>query len=403
MARQYESTHRHISVRANLSTCSPTLWIALGECQSKCEHVARTPLRPDTASALNAVYLAKGVLATTAIEGNTLSEEEVLRHIGGSLSLPPSRQYLADEIDRILAGCQRIAAESVQGPTAPLTVAQIMQLNLEVLGGLAVDPDVVPGRIREHSVTVGRYRAAPAEDCEYLLDRLCGWLNGPDFIAAVADQETVFALIKAIIAHLYVAWIHPFGDGNGRTARMLEFLILTRSGVPAISAHLLSDHYNRTRSVYYRELDRASRTGEVVPFIHYAVQGFRDGLREQLDKVWEQQHDITWRSYVHEFFRDKEHTPAGIRRRQLALDLSRHPLPVRREDLPGVSARMAAAYATIGPRTVDRDVSFLVSSGLVVRSAAGLEANKGIIHGFVSPRAVTNRSAAAEYPHPAVG
>ncbi len=38
-----------------------------------------------------------------------------------------------------------------------------------------------------------------------------------------------------------MAWIHPFGDGNGRTARLLEFLILARCGmVPLPAAHLLS-------------------------------------------------------------------------------------------------------------------------------------------------------------------
>ena len=37
-------------------------------------------------------------------------------------------------------------------------------------------------------------------------------------------------LVRAMMAHLYLAWIHTFGDGNGRTARLLEFLILARSG-----------------------------------------------------------------------------------------------------------------------------------------------------------------------------
>jgi Fic family protein len=80
-------------------------------------------------------------------------------------------------------------------------------------------------------VVVGNYRAAPAEDCKYLLDRLVDWLNGPTFVHA--DPEIQFALIlaKAVYAHLYLAWIHPFGDGNGRTARLLEFVILASSGL----------------------------------------------------------------------------------------------------------------------------------------------------------------------------
>ncbi len=79
------------------------------------------------------------------------------------------------------------------------------------------------------------------------------------------------------MAHLYIAWIHPFGDGNGRTARFLEVKILLRAGIPTVAAHLLSNHYNATRSAYYRQLQRASASGGyVAPFIQYALQGFID-------------------------------------------------------------------------------------------------------------------------------
>ena len=36
--------------------------------------------------------------------------------------------------------------------------------------------------------------------------------------------------MSALLAHLYIAWIHPFADGNGRTARLLEYLILDSFG-----------------------------------------------------------------------------------------------------------------------------------------------------------------------------
>ena len=77
----------------------------LGECKSKFEHIAGTPLQPDIAENLHYLYLAKGILGTTAIEGNTLSEEEALRFLDGKLSLPPSREYLAQELKNIEAAC----------------------------------------------------------------------------------------------------------------------------------------------------------------------------------------------------------------------------------------------------------------------------------------------------------
>jgi len=41
--------------------------------------------------------------------------------------------------------------------------------------------------------------------------------------------------------------IHPFGDSNGRTARLIEFYILLRAGLPDMVSHILSNHYNDTR------------------------------------------------------------------------------------------------------------------------------------------------------------
>ena len=60
---------------------------------------------------------------------------------------------------------------------------------------------------------------------------MCDWLDGPGFSGDGATRVPV-AIIKASLVHLYLAWIHPFGDGNGRTARLCEFLVLVTSGVP---------------------------------------------------------------------------------------------------------------------------------------------------------------------------
>ena len=144
----------------------------------------------------------------------------------------------------------------------------ICDLNRRLLDGLEseLDDSTVPDQLRTHSVVVGRYRGAPAEDCELLLARLCEWLEGPDFRSPETEIGFALMLVRAAVAHLYIAWIHPFGDGNGRTARLVELLILARSGqVPFPAAHLLSNHYNLTRDRYYRELDRAGRNGSEHP------------------------------------------------------------------------------------------------------------------------------------------
>ena len=102
--RTFERTHSWITFSADLRRAPAPLWLLLGECQSKCEHVSGMPLRPDTARDLYELSLARGAQATTAIEGNTLSEGEVLGQVRGTLKLPPSREYLGQETKNIIDG-----------------------------------------------------------------------------------------------------------------------------------------------------------------------------------------------------------------------------------------------------------------------------------------------------------
>jgi Fic family protein len=385
--RTYEKTHPWLKFSADFRHAPPPFWMTLGECQSKCEHIAGVPLQPETAQELYRVYLAKGVLATTAIEGNTLSEEEVLRHLDGKLELPPSRDYLRQEIVNIIEGCNAIL-EDVRLQHAPMiSPRRIMDLHRTVLRKLTTEDDVVRGEIRTKSVGVARYRGAPAEDCEFLLARLCEWLNGDDFKPA-PGQGIAFATLKAILAHLYLAWIHPFADGNGRTARLLEFQILIASGVPAPAAHLLSNHYNQTRTEYYRQLDAASRSGgEVIPFATYAIEGFLDGLRSQLQRIRTQQWDVAWDNFVHEAFKDKN-SPGEKRRRDLVLDLSKQPEPLPLGKLTEISPRIAAAYARKTGKTLSRDLTALLQMNLLQRDNDGkYKARKEVILAFLPPRA----------------
>lgn len=358
----------------------------LGECQSKCDHLARAPLRPETAEQLHQIYLAKGILATTAIEGNTLTEEQVRQHVEGKLQVPVSKKYLQREVDNILRACNGITDLVHSGRTPDLDLARVKGLNAQVLKDLELAEDVHAGEIRTHSVGIGNvYRGAPPEDCEYLLDRLCAWLNSDTFKPTdeLREYAIAFALLRAVIAHLYLAWIHPFGDGNGRTARLVEFQILISSGVPAPGAHLLSNHYNATRTEYYRQLSLASKSaGNALPFLSYAVQGFLDGLRQQLEFIWDQNYDVVWRNYVHETFRDKAGA-ANERRRHLILDLSRQAAPVPRQRLSEISTRLAKAYARKTDKTLSRDVNILRDMGLLEEEAKGYRAHKELILAFL--------------------
>ena len=342
------------------------------------------PLLPDVAEYLNQVFLAKGALATTAIEGNTLSEEDALELVKGELDLPPSKEYLGQEIKNIVNACNMVADTVLSGELTELNLEGIRELNTHVLHNLPLREDVSPGQIREYDVGVGLYRGATPQDCEFLLKQLCSWLNGESFLSG-KERRIASGTLKAIVAHLYMAWIHPFGDGNGRTARLIECQFLLSSGIPMAAAHLFSNHYNQTRTEYYRQLDQASSSGgEFVPFIKYALQGFINGLDEQIQTIKAQQILVHWINYVHNQFRDKD-SPTHIRRRRLAIDLTESTKPVPVAELRHISPRIAEAYAGKTDRTIRRDVDALAEMGLLKRSDEGVEIRRELMSAFVSP------------------
>lgn len=355
----------------------------LGEARSKIAHVAGSLLNPRVAREMHIVYLTKGALATTAIEGNTLSEDEARRRVERELDLPPSREYLGREIDNVVAAYNGIRDELVAGVAPPMSRATIEGYNRVILDGLELDEGVVPGEIPAHSVAVGGYLGAPREDCGFLLDRLAEWLNGSDFVPRSAGWELPMAIVKAIVAHLYIAWIHPFGDGNGRTARMMELRILLEAGVPTPATHLLSNHYNQTRTEYYRQLREASRgDGDVLPFIRYALQGFVDGLREQLDTIRAQQFADRWEQYVYEQF-GRTTTTARMRQRQLVLDMSKADVaPLAKQELRALSPGLVEMYHGKTDKTLTRDINALLSMELIRRRGGGYIPNKQIIEAF---------------------
>jgi len=263
-----------ISFTINLTKLQWQSWIRLGECVSKCEHLKSVPLKPHVRDLLHQIYLAKGVHATTAIEGNTLTEQQIQDLISDKLKLPPSKQYLEQEAKNIIEACNEIAGDITKGNFSDITVDKIGRYNAQVLANnVPHDEAAIPGEIRTHNVIVGnRYRAPDAKEVPLLIEKFCKWMNGPDFVNETMPLH--FAIIKSIISHLYLAWIHPFGDGNGRVARLLEFAILLNSGVPSPAAHLLSNHYNMTRLNITINWIRPAKPGMPKIFCHTRFRVF---------------------------------------------------------------------------------------------------------------------------------
>jgi Fic family protein len=187
------------------------------------------------------------------------------------------------------------------------------------------------------------------------------------------------------MGHLYLAWIHPFGDGNGRTARAFELRILMNGRIPAIASHLLSNFYNETRSEYYERLKETSRNGSGNPaaFISYALQGFVDELDKQIKIVLEEQLDIIWSNFIYTKFSD-ESSPSKLRKRDLLLDISKNKLPLDKDELRlRLSVQTLSLYGEKSSMTFYRDIKQLVSQKYLKDENGKIRANKEQLQGFL--------------------
>jgi Fic family protein len=381
------TSHPFLTFDFDMREVDRQTWMLLGEAMSKCQHLASSPLKPRAAQDLASVYLARGVRATTAIEGNTLSDDEVKKIVDeGSANVPESRAYLEREVQNVLGAVREIDAALRAGRRLPLDAARIRDLNHQVLDGVPDKPEVVPGEYRQHSVAVGTYRAPDWPEVPEAVDRLVTWLAemraqaGPE---AAVRERFVAAVRAAVLAHLYIAWIHPFGNGNGRTARLVEVQILSESGiVPLVATNLLSDYYNKTRELYYLKLDEAQR--DVFAFVKYAVAGFTDELRDQIAVVQRESLAIHWESWVYETFREKPSTEARDRQRVLALALSGDEWTTA-EQATRLTTELAYRYGRAGERTPARDLNDLVKMGIAARTGRRYRARRELVESFRPP------------------
>ncbi|ABJ76616.1 Fic family protein [Leptospira borgpetersenii] len=229
----------------------------------------------------------------------------------------------------------------------------------------------IPGEFRKQNVTVGHvYKAPDYRDVESLIDSFCEW-SKLEFHYEKGQTFSV-AIIQEIVSHVYIAWIHPFGDGNGRTARLLEFYLLLRAGVPDIAAHILSNFYNSMRSEYYRKLDETSKNGgDLTHFINYALQGFKDGLQEVFNIVNQNQVELAWKNYVNETFKTNDFSGKSniVNNRRLALVLS---MNLENEyafkEISEINEILQLQYVGKSKRTLLRDIEALLDMKLIVET-----------------------------------
>jgi Fic family protein len=197
------------------------------------------PLSPEALSNLEHYYDVEITYTSNAIEGNTLSPVETTLVIeqGVTISGKPLKDHLEaiDHYDAI-----RYVRELARQRT-PLTESDVRNLHRLVVQRSRPD---IAGRYADLARFVrtetGRYDFPSPAEIPALMGDFAKWLG--------AAQETPEA---AFTAHRRLVDIHPFNDGNGRTARLLMNLVLIRGGYPPLAVR------PEDRPAYIRALQQA--------------------------------------------------------------------------------------------------------------------------------------------------
>lgn len=363
MSANLTEKYPHLQFRKHWQITSESLFL-LGQCEAFVLAISKMPILPDDYKELLNVSLVKGAKATTAIEGNTLTEEEIKKIQEGEHVLP-SKEYQEIEVKNILEAFNRLLKEVVfEDKSELISPDLIKEFHIMVGKNLGDQLDAIPGKFRNDARNVGLYKCPDHIDVPGLVIKLCDWiLKEFHYPKGQKFHETI---IQAIVVHIYLEWIHPFGDGNGRTGRLLEFYILLRGGNPDIASHILSNHYNQTRSEYYRQIEISTRKRDLTEFIQYAIQGLRDGLLETLKIIQGSLMDMTWQKLIHDKFAAKKYKHKEVFRRQrdLMLNFPTHE-ELSMEEVALANPRIAKTYGGLSSRTLKRDLDELIEMELI--------------------------------------
>ena len=152
----------------------------------------------------------------------------------------------------------------------PISTAVIKFIHASIVTGCD-DDHCAPGAIRQadHNVTFGvpMHRGVTGgKDCETALNRLAEEL-------ATTFQEHD-PLVQALALHYHFAAMHPFSDGNGRTARALEALMLQRAGLKDVLFIAMSNYYYEEKRAYLDALSAVrAQNHDLTRFLKFALHG----------------------------------------------------------------------------------------------------------------------------------
>lgn len=213
-------------------------------------------LIPDQSVLINTIPLLEAK-ASSEIENIVTTNDALFREAS----------HPADESDAATKEALRYRAALFDGVESlklrPLTTRVAIELCSRIKGA-DMDVRTTPGTALQNSAT-GEIIYTPPTGEKLLRDKLSNWE------AFINDEESLDPLVQMAIQHYQFEAIHPFTDGNGRTGRVLNILMLLQAELLDIPTLYLSRHILNTKEDYYRHLSAVTYQGDWETWISYMI------------------------------------------------------------------------------------------------------------------------------------
>jgi len=250
------------------------------------EVIEQAHLVPKWEAKLRRQALLRNTHSSTAIEGNKLTLEQVE-------ALAEGKDVIATKKDKLEALNYIEALEKI--PTfaekGKMRVADLLNIHRLTTKGV-MQNTADSGALRNRQVFVGKrivdgttfkevveYMPPKTEEVPQLVREFIDWLN-------LDKSWGLNPVLLAGIVHYEIARIHPFIDGNGRTARLLATTILYLSDFDHRRIFALDDYYDRDRQAYYAALKMAQiADGDITRWLEYFTDGILYSVTEAKDAV----------------------------------------------------------------------------------------------------------------------
>lgn len=287
---------------------------------------------------------------TTHIEGTHLTLDQSERLLSGQ-AVPEASPDDTRELLNYRDAFELVAGYLGSGEA--ITEGLVREIHKRLVRGVRGDVGM-PGQYRtmQNYVVNSRtrevvYTPPPPHDVPPMMTELVAWL---------AESKSINPVLEAGVAQFQLVHIHPFVDGNGRTARLLSTLCLYRKGYDFKRLFTISEYYDRDRAAYYRAIQSVRAGGmDLTAWLEYFVEG----LAVQMREVQEKGERVIRRDVV--LTRARR---AGLKERPLAL------FAFILEKGKGTVAECGEAVQG-NRRTLQRDLRLLVEKGFVREVGTG--------------------------------